>query len=100
MSRGRVGRRGSSVHHSELITIILLSLLYLGCAVGSQWWGGWKLRPSVQCRGSIRGCLGDAFHQGGLYLFVCFFASCMVVRQNEFFMEKNSTVFYCLKNWL
>lgn len=99
MSCEQGGEKGQLCASLQINVIILLSLLYLGCAAGSQWWGGWKLRPSVQCRGSIRGCLGSVFHQRKA-LFICFFASHTVVRQNEFFMEKNSTMFYCLKNWL
>lgn len=91
----RVGRGGSSVHHSKLILVF-----YYCCFI-------WAVLL-VPIGGVVANCAVQRLHQrlfGQCFpprkaLFICFFASYMVVRQNEFFMEKNSTVFYCLKNWL
>lgn len=97
-----------SLQEAVLINVIILLSLLLsspcplfapsgGCDGSSE---AWLEIASVQRGGHIRDGLGDVFHQEG---FICLFAYWlpqMVVRQDEFFMQKNSTVFYCLKNWL
>lgn len=74
MSCEQGGERGQLCASLQINISILLLLLYLGCAAGSHWWGGWKL-CSAEAPSEVVWAVFST-KKGFIYLFLCFLYGC------------------------